>query len=208
MKYLLCIINDLKTIDSVNALHCFFNRLLQDLNYASCLLHINTSNQSSIFTRDIGYASQTLQQQLQNLYDTSILTETAIQEVFHPLNKIKNGYAMKINQPVSAQLILELKNKVSQKRFDAIQLFWQLLLPSIENCLMKIAVANQHFQLTSREQECVMWASANKTSWEISRILGISERTVNFHIQNSLQKSGAINRGQLIKLCQEHKIIN
>lgn len=42
--------------------------------------------------------------------------------------------------------------------------------------------------LTRRELECLYWASIGKTSWEIGTILGITERTINFHIQNACQK--------------------
>ena len=42
--------------------------------------------------------------------------------------------------------------------------------------------------LTGRELECLHWASLGKTSWEIGIILGIGERTVNFHIQNASRK--------------------
>ena len=42
--------------------------------------------------------------------------------------------------------------------------------------------------LTGRELECLHWASMGKTSWEIGAILGISERTINFHMQNASRK--------------------
>lgn len=42
--------------------------------------------------------------------------------------------------------------------------------------------------LTSRELECLHWASLGKTSWEIGAILGLTERTINFHIQNACRK--------------------
>lgn len=42
--------------------------------------------------------------------------------------------------------------------------------------------------LTARERECLSWAAQGKTSWEIGRILGITERTVNFHVTNSCEK--------------------
>lgn len=42
--------------------------------------------------------------------------------------------------------------------------------------------------LTRRELECLHWASIGKTSWEIGSILGITERTANFHIQNACSK--------------------
>jgi DNA-binding CsgD family transcriptional regulator len=48
--------------------------------------------------------------------------------------------------------------------------------------------------LTRRERECLFWASAGKTSWEIGQLLNISERTVIFHLQNAAQKFGVSGR--------------
>jgi len=45
-----------------------------------------------------------------------------------------------------------------------------------------------HFSLTQREQECLAWCAQGKTAWETSRIIGRSERTVTFHLQNAMRK--------------------
>ncbi|MGL4753907.1 MAG: LuxR C-terminal-related transcriptional regulator, partial [Aeromonadaceae bacterium] len=37
-----------------------------------------------------------------------------------------------------------------------------------------------------------------KTSWEAARILGITERTVNFHLNSAIRKTGCKNRYQAI----------
>ncbi|OWT59087.1 helix-turn-helix domain-containing protein [Candidimonas nitroreducens] len=42
--------------------------------------------------------------------------------------------------------------------------------------------------LTDRELDCLSWAAIGKTSWEIGAILGIAERTANFHIHNACRK--------------------
>jgi len=52
--------------------------------------------------------------------------------------------------------------------------------------------------LTPRELECLHWLAEGKTSWEISRILSIAERTVIFHINNCMVKLEATNRVQTI----------
>jgi len=49
-------------------------------------------------------------------------------------------------------------------------------------------------QLTDRELECVFWACEGKTAWEIAQIVGISERTINFHLTSVIKKLGAANR--------------
>ncbi len=48
--------------------------------------------------------------------------------------------------------------------------------------------------LTSKELECLRWCKEGKTNWEIGEILSISEKTVEFHISNTLRKLGASNR--------------
>jgi len=52
--------------------------------------------------------------------------------------------------------------------------------------------------LSARECECLRWAAAGKTSWEIGRILALSERTVNFHIGNAMRKLEVTTRGQAL----------
>ncbi len=49
-------------------------------------------------------------------------------------------------------------------------------------------------KLTRRELECLHWAAAGKTNWEVGKILGISKRTVVFHLQNSAIKLQTSNR--------------
>ncbi|MES2299299.1 MAG: LuxR family transcriptional regulator [Pseudomonadota bacterium] len=48
--------------------------------------------------------------------------------------------------------------------------------------------------LTAREIEVLRWTADGKTSGEVGQIMDISERTVNFHINNSLEKLNANNK--------------
>ena len=52
--------------------------------------------------------------------------------------------------------------------------------------------------LTRRECECLQWAAAGKTSWEIGLVLRIAERTVNFHLNNAMAKLGCHSRQHAI----------
>lgn len=52
--------------------------------------------------------------------------------------------------------------------------------------------------LTPRERECLLWSAEGKTSWEIALILGISERTVIFHLHNAGVKLKASTRQHAI----------
>lgn len=49
-------------------------------------------------------------------------------------------------------------------------------------------------ELTSREREVLHWLCRGKTSWDIASILRISERTVNFHVGNIMQKLDVSSR--------------
>ncbi len=49
-------------------------------------------------------------------------------------------------------------------------------------------------KLSMRELEILKWAAIGKTSWEISSIFNISERTVNFHLTNIAKKLGVTGR--------------
>ena len=49
-------------------------------------------------------------------------------------------------------------------------------------------------KLTKRELECLQWAADGKTNSEISTILGVSRRTVIFHLQNAAGKLNTSNR--------------
>lgn len=61
--------------------------------------------------------------------------------------------------------------------------------------------------LTGREHECLHWASMGKTSWEIGVILGITERTINFHIQNACRKLRARGRQAAIAAAYRHGLL-
>ena len=52
--------------------------------------------------------------------------------------------------------------------------------------------------LSGRELECLKWCTAGKSYWETSVILGISERTVNFHMTTVRHKLNAMTNAQAV----------
>ena len=61
--------------------------------------------------------------------------------------------------------------------------------------------------LREREVETLTWAARGKTFWEIGEILGLSKRTVEFHLDNARRKLGVATRTQaLIKAAAGHLI--
>ena len=53
---------------------------------------------------------------------------------------------------------------------------------------------SRQVDLNDREVETLTWAARGKTSAEIAQILGLSKRTVDFHIDNAREKLGAATR--------------
>ena len=53
-------------------------------------------------------------------------------------------------------------------------------------------------RLTPRERDALAWVAEGKSDWEISVILGVSETTVRFHVDNARRKLGAVNRTQAV----------
>jgi two-component system nitrogen regulation response regulator NtrX len=66
----------------------------------------------------------------------------------------------------------------------------------------------QAFDLSLREKEVLNWLKKGKSSWDIATILHISERTVNYHVTNIMQKLNAVTRTQAVAVALEHKLIN
>jgi DNA-binding NarL/FixJ family response regulator len=66
----------------------------------------------------------------------------------------------------------------------------------------------QTFDLSLREKEVLNWLKRGKSSWDIANILHISERTVNYHVTNVMQKLNAVSRTQAVAVALEHKLIN
>jgi DNA-binding CsgD family transcriptional regulator len=52
----------------------------------------------------------------------------------------------------------------------------------------------QHFGLTQRESEVLLWIARGKSNRDIGEILGLSPRTVNKHLEQVYSKLGVENR--------------
>jgi DNA-binding CsgD family transcriptional regulator len=68
--------------------------------------------------------------------------------------------------------------------------------------------ALKKYHLTPRETEVLNWLKEGKTSWEISQILKISERGVNFHIDNLKTKLNSVNRIQAVAVALGKNLIS
>lgn len=86
--------------------------------------------------------------------------------------------------------------------FVAKPLDFELLLAIVRNRLSSTrASTSPDFALTAREKEAMTWVARGKSSADIAVLLNISERTINFHIENVIRKAGVATRVQAAIRC-------
>jgi LuxR family transcriptional regulator, quorum-sensing system regulator BjaR1 len=52
--------------------------------------------------------------------------------------------------------------------------------------------------LTPRQLECIQWIAGGKSDWEIGVILGLSESTINRHVERAKERLGVRTRMQVV----------
>lgn len=70
--------------------------------------------------------------------------------------------------------------------------------PGVAGAKDKAEAAPPTSALTSREKEVLHWTAQGKGCWETGLIVGCSERTVKFHLQNIYRKLNVVNRAQAV----------
>jgi len=86
----------------------------------------------------------------------------------------------------------------AELRAKAMQMSW--LAHAAHAAMARITASRHHpystapIELTAREVEMLRWTADGKTSGEIAQITAISERTVNFHLNNAVEKLAAANK--------------
>ena len=68
---------------------------------------------------------------------------------------------------------------------------------SLDN-LRQLILREKSLQITRRELECLYYLSIGKSAKQTAAALNISTRTVEFHLKNLRNKTGARNRLQLL----------
>lgn len=113
--------------------------------------------------------------------------------------RMEKGVCIPVHGPNNSLSILAVFHDGSDQTFaDAARSipFLALAAMHVHEQLLKLGSAPvpPPTTLTPREIECLLWSAEGKTAWEISRIIGVSERTVKFHIMNVMKKLGVHSR--------------
>lgn len=96
------------------------------------------------------------------------------------------------HEPLSTREFQDKKLKMSW--------FTQMAHLGMSQRLIKEIMPEAAARLTDREVEVLRWTAEGKTSREISCIINLSERTVNFHINNAMVKLNAVNKTSAVIL--------
>lgn len=100
---------------------------------------------------------------------------------------------------VTGMLTLARSNDpITEAELDAkkFKMAWltQAVHSGMSQCLMPKLMPEADTKLSNREIAVLRWTADGKTSGEISCILNIADRTVNFHINNAITKLNAVNK--------------
>jgi DNA-binding CsgD family transcriptional regulator len=92
----------------------------------------------------------------------------------------------------------------------ALQREFQVLANYFHQHILRIYghdAANQML-ISARELDCLKWMAAGKTAWEASVILGISERTVRFHLNAAREKLNCLTTTQAVAKAVSQQLID
>ncbi len=110
---------------------------------------------------------------------------------------LDNGISIPLHQPLGRVLLVSLSGTAPTHDADAkwrnaylLGMQFNLQFQSMRTC--RPIPPSVH--LTDREQMCLTWVARGKSSWVIANMLDISKYTVDFHIENAMEKLNTRSR--------------
>jgi DNA-binding CsgD family transcriptional regulator len=96
-----------------------------------------------------------------------------------------------------------------QEKKTALQREFQVLASYFHQHILRIYGhdAAKQMLVSARELDCLKWVAAGKTAWEASVILGISERTVRFHLNAAREKLNCLTTTQAVAKAVSQQLI-
>ena len=146
--------------------------------------HSNNSNLPLVWNREL-YQKAGAADLWEHLKRYNFDSGIAISMRDHLGNGYKIGLAR--DQPLTSD-----PRELSRLVADA-QLFGTFA-QSAMNRIWNPAPEAEFAKLTARELECLRWTMEGKTAWDIGIIIGVCERTVNWHLGNASRKLVSDNK--------------
>jgi LuxR family transcriptional regulator, quorum-sensing system regulator BjaR1 len=105
----------------------------------------------------------------------------------HALESVSGGVSLGAGQPLN----------LTSVQIAELEIVCQSAYYHLEDMLGPFPY-QKYAELTRREAECIQFAAAGKSNWEIAMILGIREDTVKKTLQRASRKLDAVNRAHLV----------
>lgn len=123
---------------------------------------------------------------------------------------LRNGYSHGVKNVKKNEGSIFSFSGRSIKKNNRTAAILDYVVPHLNEVLSRILNKERRYgaiRVSPREREILCWLREGKTSWDISKIVGISERTTNFHIYNIKEKLGVVNRTQLVAVAVQSGLI-
>ncbi len=108
---------------------------------------------------------------------------------------LRQGICVPIHVPFALPAVITVSGEAMELE-PAVRQIVQILARQALESVLRTQTDRHHSQkplLSEREREVLRWVADGKTSWEVSRILSISQHTVLTHQRNAKQKLEAVN---------------
>lgn len=121
----------------------------------------------------------------------------------------KTGIAVKLHLPGDKHFLLGVDREEPlpppgmelMQMVAGLQLLAAHALTAADRLLSPKLTKSDLPKLTRRELDVLSWTAQGKTAWEVSVILSMSEKTVNFHLGNAMRKLGVTSKHQAVLKC-------
>ena len=158
-----------------------------------------------------------LAQALPGPLDWSALPETPeTQKLFRYAQDRKGGrqvLSMPLRPIVGETAIFFVASEMAADEWEqkkkGVQREFQVLASYFHQHILRIYGhdASNQILVSARELDCLKWVAAGKTAWEASVILGISERTVRFHLNAAREKLNCLTTTQAVAKAVQQQLI-
>lgn len=129
-------------------------------------------------------------------------------QYFYDLKSVgfDNGITIKIQDPICILGINSFSGNTEEIYLQNKDVIIHEFM-SYRSALMSLLSKKPKIIFSEKERECLSLIAQGKTTWEISKIMDISERSVNTHINSFIKKLGASSRTHAVAIAIEKKLI-
>jgi len=162
-------------------------------------------------TRRDPVMSSLMAQSVPVVYDQRTYADAGVGELWEMQAPFgyKTGIAVKLHLPGDKHFLLGVDREEALPTAGAqlmqmvagLQLLAAHALTAADRLLSPKLASGELPRLTRRELDVLSWTAQGKTAWEVSVILGMSEKTVNFHLGNAMRKLQVSSKHQAVLKC-------